>query len=217
MGLDEGGNSLQKSTTKSGAMSHTKCSPAIFSRLSHAVRAMMAARGRSAVVVYVDDFLIIAPTHAECQEALELLLKLLTQLGFTVSAKKIVLPCQSLTFLGLLLESNVDNAGGMRVTVPEDKLRKAEAIAADMVSRDTVTKQQLQRAVGYFNHLAQAVFSARVYLRRLITALTIPTPNHHSSIPVTRDMRMDFDWWQRYARDHNGTAIIIEKPVPATW
>lgn len=186
-----------------------KCSPEVFCRLSQAVRAMMAAMGIPAIVVYVDDFLVVADTEIACQAALDALLSLLEELGFTASPKKTVLPSQRLTFLGLLLESNCDGQGRMQVTVPHDKLVKARELAIGLCNRHTISCTELQRALGYFNHLAQAVFSARVYLRRLIEALrqaTMPT------MLVTPDMRYDLMWWANHAKAHNGKAVLMHKP-----
>jgi hypothetical protein len=188
-----------------------KNSPEIFCRLSQAVRAMMAARGIRGVVVYVDDFLIVADTQRECQLALDILLELLQSLGFTISEKKTVLPTQSLTFLGLQLDTNCDGAGGMRVTVPADKMRKARDLAIQLSKQHTVTAAELQHALGYFNHLAQAIFSARVYLRRLIAVLHSAADDN--AIPVTNDMRLDLEWWATQAATHNGTAVILHRPV----
>ena len=190
-----------------------KCSPEIFCRLSQAVRAMMAARGYPAVVVYVDDFFIAADTAEQCQAALDMLIQLLQQLGFTVSHKKTVQPCQSIVFLGIMLETNYDGGGGMRITVPPEKMRKAASMAIKLSKASHISARELKQALGYFNHLAQAIFSARVYLRRLIAALQ---DNIHARIiPVTADMRQDLLWWACHAQSHNGTAIILQRPVMA--
>lgn len=44
---------------------------------------------------YVDDFLAIGATRAECTQAYKVLLQLLQDLGFTISKGKLVLPTQS--------------------------------------------------------------------------------------------------------------------------
>jgi hypothetical protein len=190
-----------------------KCSPEIFCRLSQAVRAMMTARGYPAVVVYVDDFFIAADTAEACQAALDMLIQLLQQLGFTVSHKKTVTPCQTIVFLGILLETNYDGRGGMRVTVPQDKIDKAANLAVQLSKRKHISPRELKKALGYFNHLAQAIFSARVYMRRLIAVLQNNV--HRAVIPVTADMRQDLLWWACHAKTHNGKAIILQRPVMA--
>ena len=56
--------------------------PGIFHRVSQSVRRMMECRGFTAIVVYLDDFLVVGRTKAECQAAFEFLLQLLQDLGF---------------------------------------------------------------------------------------------------------------------------------------
>lgn len=190
-----------------------KCSPEIFCRLTHAVRSMMAARGMRAVVVYVDDFFITADTQEECQLALDMLLQLLKSLGFTISEKKTVLPTRKLTFLGLILETDYDGQGGMRVTVTPEKMQRARETAAHLASQDHITVLELQRALGFFNHIAKAIFAARVYLRRMIAVLQANASQ--KLFAVTADMRLDLLWWEHQADRHNGTAILLQKPVMA--
>lgn len=60
-----------------------------------AVRYMMAKPGFQNVIGYVDDFLAIGATRAECTQAYKVLLQLLQDLGFTISKGKLVLPTQS--------------------------------------------------------------------------------------------------------------------------
>ena len=53
------------------------CAPAIFYRISNSMVRMMARRGFPAIFNYLDDFLIIGKTHAECQHGLTTLINLL--------------------------------------------------------------------------------------------------------------------------------------------
>ena len=165
------------------------------------------------------DFLIVAPTQAECQAALTELLSLLARLGFTVSAKKTVTPTQEIVFLGLQLSSNYDGNGGMRVTVPQDKLAKAQDIAAKLAAAEWVTHKQLQKAHGYFQHLTKAVFAAKAYMRRLRESLKhsrAPANNSATAVRVTRALQLDLRFWQTYAAKWNGQAEILAKPVDGT-
>jgi hypothetical protein len=189
-----------------------KCSPEIFCRLSHAVRAMMVARGYNAVVVYVDDFWLIAPTYEECEEAKQALVALLRALGFTLSEHKIEGPTQAITFLGLLLSTNCDNNGGMRVTVPPDKLLEAERRARTLVGQRTVPVKQLQSAVGYFQHIANAIYPARAFLRRLIHAITTAEAKNQHTVNITRAIELDLNFWANDAPKYNGTAVLLAQP-----
>ena len=93
------------------------CAPSIFNRSSNAVVRMMSRRGFRSVINYLDDFLIIGKTYEECQQGLITLIRLLHLLGFNISWKKVILPTQEVTFLGLELDSLT-----MSVGLPADKL-----------------------------------------------------------------------------------------------
>ena len=58
-----------------------KSSPEIFHRITQAVRRMMARRAFDSVVVYLEDFLVIAPTQQACQLAYSTLFQLLQDLA----------------------------------------------------------------------------------------------------------------------------------------
>jgi hypothetical protein len=109
---------------------------------------MMSRRGYKTIMMYADDFLIIAETEAECQAALHELCRLLHSLDFTVSAAKTEKPTQDLTFLGIRLRSNVDGNGTMKSSVPPDKMVKARLIAAKLSQQQHASRKQLQKGAG---------------------------------------------------------------------
>ena len=159
-------------------------------------------------------FFVIAADRPLCAAALAALSGLLAELGFEESLKKRLLPAQQQIFLGVLYDTASPGAYPVTVTVPAPKLRKAEALAADLAAR-TKTLRALQSAVGYFNHLSYAVWSARAFSRRLIDAVRsahrLPL-GKRSVLPVTTAMRLDLQWWQRFARSFNGQAIVLHRP-----
>ena len=89
---------------------------------------MMIGRGFHSVFVYLDDWLIIADTQAECQRALNTLLTLLRQLGFSISYSKVEHPTTRLTFLGISIDS-VE----MTLSLPTDKVKELHEILADLL------------------------------------------------------------------------------------
>ena len=189
-----------------------RCSPEIFCRLSHAVRAILTARGHEATIVYVDDFLLLAATAQGCRMAMDALLALLRELGFAISENKILGPDQTMVFCGLQLCTNTDGQGTMTVTVPQEKLRKAETLAAALAERTHITRQELDSAIGYFNHLTAAIRPARAFTRRLIHAHTGAERARKTAIAVTRSMVLDLRFWQHFAATFNGTAVILTAP-----
>ena len=82
-----------------------KLSPAIFHRLTHAGKRMMARRGFDLLVVYFDDFLIIAKSKDTCAQTLNILSQLLRKLGFAIHWEKVKDPTHVITFLRIELDS----------------------------------------------------------------------------------------------------------------
>jgi hypothetical protein len=185
--------------------------PETFNRLSRAVRAMMARRGYKTVVVYADDFLIIAETQEECEAALNELCALLHSLGFTVSAAKTERPTQDIIFLGIRLRSNAAGNGTMIASVPPEKMHKAKTIAATLSAQQHASRKQLQKALGYFNHLAQVVYSARTRLRRLIDLVYCECDSRR--IPLSKGAKADLSFWAGIAEKHNGEAVLLQAPL----
>ena len=83
----------------------SKLAPGIFHTITQSVKRMMAKRGFTCMVVYLDDFLILAPSRAACQHAQTVLIQLLRKLGFQISWKKVVDPTQCIIFLGIELDT----------------------------------------------------------------------------------------------------------------
>ena len=76
----------------------SKLASGIFHRLTQAVKRMMEKRGFTALVVYLDDFFLCAPTLQECAELMASLITLLHYLGFRFNWNKMVDPAQCIIF-----------------------------------------------------------------------------------------------------------------------
>ena len=101
---------------------------------------MMGRRGHDLLIVYFDDFLIIANSKEECEAALICLIQLLRKLGFAIHWGKVVDPTTKITFLGIELDSI-----SMSVRLPSDKLDSLRQELLEFVQRKRASKRQLQR------------------------------------------------------------------------
>ena len=117
--------------------------PGIFHRLTQAVKRFMAKRGYRSLVVYLDDFLIIGATYAECLETFNCLVELLQELGFQISWHKIVPPTQALIFLGIVINSVTQT-----LELPQDKLVTLQDLVQAFLHRRRASKRQLQSLAG---------------------------------------------------------------------
>ena len=77
--------------------------PSHFHRLSQAIRRYMECRGMTGVMAYIDDFLLTASSKDECNKMLLSWIRLLRELGFNTSWKKVVGPTYKIRFLGWTL------------------------------------------------------------------------------------------------------------------
>lgn len=91
--------------------------PRVFTKLIKPIGAYIRKRGVR-IIVYLDDFLILGCSLEESTANTWQTLTLLQQLGFTINWEKSILePTQSLTFLGLSIDSQT-----MSLSLPEGKI-----------------------------------------------------------------------------------------------
>lgn len=187
-----------------------KSAPGIFHRLTQAVRRMMARRGFSLMVVYLDDFLVIGSTQVECQLAFKTLCTLLVSLGFELSPSKIVAPCQRLTFLGVVLDTV-----SLTLSLPSHKLSVLKDVIALFLTRKRASKKQLQQLAGRLNWACKVVYGGRTFLRRVLDLMnTLPTSA--SKCRLTLEFHRDMVWWDEFLDTFNGQCDFHDKrPVTA--
>lgn len=176
----------------------------MFNRLSEAVRVIMADKGYEAIISYLDDFLLITKTYDECICTLNVLLRLLRQLGFHINYNKMEGPSQCLTFLGVVF-----NSVSMTLSIPEDKMKECFGIMQSVIVRRKVNKRDIQSLVGKLNWLSQIIYGGRNHLRRLIDKCNRLRKPWHRTI-VTQDMKKDIMWWIDFMYVFNGTMDIID-------
>ena len=178
--------------------------PSIFHRLSQAVRRCMARKGFRDLVVYIDDFLIVAPSFHECNEALHTLIQLLRKLGFLISWKKVVGPTQRITFLGVDIDTRTST-----LSLGEDKLHKLEERLRQFQHRKRATKQQLQSLAGLLNWACQAVRGGKFFLRRILDIIA-PLQQQRHKARLSIGFKQDLAWWLSFLRVFNGTVYFHE-------
>ena len=123
-----------------------KRAPGIFDSLSHAVRAIMYSRGVHSLVYYLDDWLIISNNFEQCRLIMLDLIHVLRKLGFHINYNKVEGPSQSLTFLGIQMDTV-----SMTLALPKKKLRDLEETLLVVAGHSKITKWRLQSLIGKLN------------------------------------------------------------------
>ncbi|MEW8547235.1 MAG: reverse transcriptase domain-containing protein [Candidatus Thiodiazotropha sp.] len=182
-----------------------KLSPGIFHRLTQAVKRMMGRKGFNLLIVYLDDFLVMADSKEACAKALLCLIQLLRRLGFAIHWGKVVDPTNRITFLGIELDSIA-----MSLRLPEDKLSSFRNELHSFLQLKRVTKRQLQSLAGRLSWAAGVVRGGRVFLRRIFNKISTLK---HSSHRTTLDsmVKADILWWHTFLSTFNGRSMLLDK------
>ena len=176
----------------------SRLAPGIFNKLTQAVRRMMARLGYCNVIAYLDDFLVVGESHMECLEALNTLVFLLRDLGFSIAWDKVEGPTKSLVFLGVQIDSVK-----ACLELPPDKLIKFSRLIKDTLSQKRISLKQLQVLAGKLNWAAAVVRGGRVYLRRVIDMMKPMHALRHKAL-ISNEMREDLLWWDKFLLVFNG-------------
>lgn len=182
-----------------------KLSPGIFHRLTQAVKRMMARKGYNLMVVYLDDFLIIAESQAQCADALNCLVQLLRKLGFAIHWGKVVDPTTCITFLGIELDSLE-----MTLRLPEEKLQTFRGDLHTFLQLKRATKRQFQSIAGRLSWAAGVVKGGRVFLRRIFNKISSLHHASHRAL-LGPEVRNDLLWWFNFLATFNGRSTLLDK------
>ena len=166
--------------------------PGIFHRLTQSLKRMMARRGFTAVIAYLDHFLIIAPTLDECATALSTLIGLLRYLGFCINWDKVVDPITRITFLGIKIDADT-----MSKRLPKGKLIALRSELRVFAARKRASRRQF------------VVYGWRVFLRRIFDAIAPLIATNHKCV-LTQAVRDDIQCWDRFMSSFNGTSLILD-------
>jgi hypothetical protein len=173
--------------------------PNVFQRLSQAVRRFMARRGYCKLVVYLDDFFIVADTFDECRVAQNVLISLLISLGFLVSWTKVYGPSQILPFLGVVINTKL-----CTLSLDDSKLEKLYCKLEAFYVKKRANKRQLQSLAGLLNWACQAIRGGRYFLRRILDSINSLNQRSHKC-RLSNEFRKDVRWWLAFLKRFNGT------------
>ena len=168
-----------------------RLAPSHFHRITQAVRRAMERRGYQ-LVVYLDDFLIISDSYDICAIRLNVLIKLLRRLGFSIAWEKTVGPSQCITFLGIQIDSCTAT-----LSLPQEKVTQLLQLLTNFSKRSRASCRQLQQLAGKLNWAAHVVNGGRVYLQRVLDLIR-PLKHNNHKVHLTTQVRQDIEWWIQF-------------------
>ncbi len=125
-----------------------RSAPKLFTAVADGLLWVRLNQGIRSAIHYLDDYLIFGlPGSSECEQSLRIALELCTRLGVPVSTHKLEGPATSVTFLGIILDTN---ASELRLT--EDKLTRLSALIREWKNKKSCKKRQLLSLIGQLRH-----------------------------------------------------------------
>lgn len=165
------------------------------------------------LTAYLDDFLIIAPSHDLSLKHTRMVQDKMTQLGWIINFKKSNLtPARMIEHLGMTL-----NTSDMTVSIPGKKIRAIRRQAYHLLYQTTVTAKQLAAFIGSALATQLGNQQARFRTRHLISQLN-KTRSHNSTswnhrCDITQPMRQDLLWWISQLQHWNGRRMLPHQPT----
>lgn len=180
-----------------------RSAPKIFNAVADALQWIFEQHGIATVLHYLDDYLLLgAPESRECQQALEMALRLCHQLGIPIAVHKTEGPGVIIVFLGIELDTVA-----MEIRLPQEKLRRLQQEITRWRDRLSCTKRELLSLIGQLQHACCVVKPGRSFLRRMINLSTTVREQHYR-IRLNKGFRSDLQWWLCFLPSWNGVGLF---------
>ena len=183
--------------------------PRTFSKLLKPVVAQLRKMGIR-LIIYLDDMLIMAESRDLAIEHTTIAVNLLSSLSFVLNeGKSILVPTQELEFLGFLV-----NSVRMSLYLPRDKVKSIKRECQSLLNNPSVSIRTLSRLLGKLSSSIQAVFTAPLHYRFLLTAKTMAlkkTQCYESTLLLNRAAQEELLWWRDHLAAWNGRSLLRKK------
>ena len=161
--------------------------------------------GNAKVIHVLDDFLFIARSEFECQRALDIFLKVMSDIGVPIAPEKTFKPTKYIQFLGVDLDTQ-----NMLACLPEEKVKKFSDLIDEFLGVKSVTLKKMQSLTGMLNFSCGVISPGRAFSRRLYN-LTIGVQKPYYHIKLSKDVKEDLRVWKRFLHQYNRKTFFLEK------
>ena len=131
------------------------------------------------IIDYIDDYVGVGVPSVASYATL---LQVMSNLGLTVSEKKLVAPSMQVTCLGVMI-----NTVEGTIAIPPEKLQQINDTVVDWFGKSVVSKRQLKSILGLLLYVHKCVKPARIFLSRMLELLRSSHPTQR--ITLTSDFK----------------------------
>ena len=139
-----------------------RSAPFLFNQFAEALQWILKSNyGFRWLIHYLDDYLIMTTAdHSQCKQLLDRFLSVCASLGIPVAMEKVDGPATIIIFLGLELDSNLQ-----QIRLPAEKLQALLQELGEWQQKKKATKRELLSLIGKLAFAAKAVPAGRLFVR----------------------------------------------------
>jgi hypothetical protein len=192
--------------------------PRIVSYLLDVVSAIMTDCG-AMHIRYLDDFLFIADSKRELEQAMVKAARILEKFGLCNNLKKLEGPSRRMEFLGIVLDSIAES-----LYLPEHKMDAMKESLEKTLAMRAPSLKHMRSLLGKFAHLASVLPAARPFTRALIDHVywrESGTGREGEAVKSRRGprrmsgvLREDLKFWAQSLQDWNGSQKWSSRDAP---
>ncbi|CAJ0927872.1 unnamed protein product [Ranitomeya imitator] len=166
---------------------------------------------RDSVIHYLDDFMCIGPDQSQCCEVLlRTVVWIAERFGVPLAPGKTEGPCTSLSFLGIVVDSEK-----WEFRLPVDKVLGLRSEVARARHLKKLLLREVQSLPGKLNFACRIIPMGRVFSRRLASATAgVRAPHHFVHLSV--EHKANLEVWDRFLACYNGRSLLMEDVVGNT-
>ena len=166
--------------------------PRVFSKILQPVHSRLANLGVQ-IMMYLDDWLIMAPSSQQCEAMVRTTLRVGQEMGLLFNlAKSHLTPTTSLQWLGMTWDTTASTVALSR----DNQHRCARALFRSLHSK-SLSRRQWERLMGSLNHAASIVPLGRLRTRRLLLegAKFLSLTDRDTPVPFPKAVKPLLRWW----------------------
>ena len=155
-----------------------RSAPKLFNILADLLSWILEQKGVSPLLHYLDDFLISPPKSPACFNNLQVILEVCSHLGIPLAMEKIEGPAETLTFLGITLDTQ-----NMEARPPPTKLQNIRNEIKAWLKKRDANKRAILSLVGLLQHTTKVVKPGRTFVSRMYaTAARVKKLSHRTRL-----------------------------------
>jgi len=150
----------------------------------------------------LDDFLTIDKPSACGERTMALLCMIFKKLNIPLSAKKTVGPTFVLEYLGIILDTQ-----NMQAHLPTDKVNRIIAFIKLVLSKKSVTRNELEQLLGHLNFATRVILPGRAFVTYLYKIMCSVKESYHH-VHLNKECKSDLKTWLYFLMHWNGTSMF---------